>query len=84
MIVPLVICLYYFITFICGPIRRVVSNYQVEEEIGFSLALSPENDIKLIISRKGGIFHLVEILCFSYRSACFKRYFCFIFVFTNF
>ena len=27
--------------------------------------------------------HLNEILCFSYMSACVKRYFCFIFVIIN-
>ena len=44
MIVPLVICLYYTIAFICGSIKRVISNYQVEEEIGFSGAFTAEND----------------------------------------
>ena len=83
MIVPLVICLYYTITFICGSIKRVISNYQVEEEIGFSGAFTAENDIKLVINNKGGVFHLTEILCFSYMSACFRRYFCFLCVFIN-
>ena len=83
MIVPLAICLYYTITFICGSIKRVISNYQVEEEIGFSGAFTAENDIKLVISKQGGVFHLTEILCFSYMSACFRRYFCFLCVFIN-
>ena len=83
MIIPVFFCLYYTITFICGSIKRVVSNYQVEEEIGFSGAFTAENDIKLIISKKGGVFNLTEILCFSYMSACFRRYFCFLFVLIN-
>jgi hypothetical protein len=60
-----------------------MSNYQVEEEIGFSGAFTSENEIKIHIADQGGVMHLNEILCFSYMSACVKRYFCFIFVLIN-
>ena len=83
LIVPLVYCLIYTICFICNSCKNVVSNYQVEEEIGFSGAFTSENEIMLHINDEGGTFHLNEILCFSYMSACVKRYFCFIFVLIN-
>ena len=83
LIVPLVFCLFYCLTFIFNSCKNVISSYQVEEEIGFSGAFTSENEIKLHINEKGGAFHLTEILCFSYMSACVKRYFCFIFVLMN-
>ena len=83
LIVPLVFCLFYCLTFIFNSCKNVISSYQVEEEIGFSGAFTSENEIKLHINEKGGAFHLTEILCFSYMSACVKRYFCFIFVLIN-
>ena len=81
--VPIFFCIIYTCSFICNSCKRVISNYQVEEEIGFSGAFTSENDIKLHIIDEGGAFHLTEILCFSYMSACVKRYFCFIFVLIN-
>lgn len=81
--IPLAYCSFYTITFLCNSCKNVVSNYQVEEEIGFSGAFTSENEIKLHIINEGGVFHLTEILCFSYMSACVKRYFCFIFVLIN-
>ena len=83
LIVPLVFCLFYTIVFICNYCRNIVSNYQVEEEIGFSGAFTSENEIKIHVVEEGGVLHLNEILCFSYMSACVKRYFCFIFVMIN-
>ena len=83
LIVPLVFCLFYTIVFICNYCRNIVSNYQVEEEIGFSGAFTSENEIKIHVADEGGVLHLNEILCFSYMSACVKRYFCFIFVMIN-
>ena len=80
---PLGLCLLYSITFILSSCRNVISSYQVEEEIGFSGAFTTENEIRLHINNEGGAFHLTEILCFSYMSACVKRYFCFIFVLIN-
>jgi hypothetical protein len=81
--VPLFFCSFYAITFIYNSCKNVISSYQVEEEIGFSGAFTSENEIKLYIIESGGAFHLTEILCFSYMSACVKRYFCFIFVLIN-
>lgn len=81
--VPFFFCALYTITFIFNSCKNVISTYQVEEEIGFSGAFTSENEIKLHINDKGGVFHLTEILCFSYMSACIKRYFCFIFVLIN-
>lgn len=81
--VPLGLCLLYTISFIYNSCRNVISNYQIEEEIGFSGAFTSENEIQLHINNEGGAFHLTEILCFSYMSACIKRYFCFIFVLIN-
>lgn len=83
LIVPLVFCLFYTIVFICNYCRNIISNYQVEEEIGFSGAFTSENEIKIHVADEGGVLHLNEILCFSYMSACVKRYFCFIFVLIN-
>ena len=68
LIVPLGYCLFYTIIFIC--------NY-------FSGAFTSENEIKIHVADQGGVMHLNEILCFSYMSACVKRYFCFIFVIIN-
>ena len=81
--VPLGICLLYTISFLFNSCKNVISSYQVEEEIGFSGAFTSENEIRLHINNEGGAFHLTEILCFSYMSACVKRYFCFIFVLIN-
>ena len=83
LIVPLGYCLFYTIIFICNYCINIVSNYQVEEEIGFSGAFTSENEIKIHVADQGGVMHLNEILCFSYMSACVKRYFCFIFVIIN-
>lgn len=83
MIVPVGYCLFYTIIFICNYCRNIVSHYQVEEEIGFSGAFTSENEIKIHVADEGGVMHLNEILCFSYMSACVKRYFCFIFVLIN-
>ena len=83
LIVPIGMCLFYAISFICNSCKNVISSYQVEEEIGFSGAFTSENEIKLHINNEGGAFHLTEILCFSYMSACIKRYFCAIFVLIN-
>ena len=83
LIVPLFYCLFYSCSFICTSCLNVISSYQVEEEVGFSGAFSSENEIKLHISNEGGVFHLKEIVCFSYMSTCVKRYFCFIFVIIN-
>jgi len=83
LIVPIAMCLLYAISFICNSCKNVISSYQVEEEIGFSGAFTSENEIKLHINNEGGAFHLTEILCFSYMSACIKRYFCAIFVLIN-
>ena len=83
LIVPLGYCLFYTIVFICIYCIHIVSKEQVEEEIGFSGAFTSENEIKLHLTDQGGITHLNEILCFSYMSACVKRYFCFIFVIIN-
>lgn len=81
--VPFGFCAFYTITFTYNSCKNVISTYQVEEEIGFSGAFTSENEIKLHINNEGGAFHLNEILCFSYMSACVKRYFCFIFVLIN-
>ena len=83
LIVPIVFCLFYTIIFLCNSCKNIISNYQVEEEIGFSGAFTSENEIKLHVADEGGVLHLNEILCFSYMSACVKRYFCFIFVLIN-
>ena len=83
LVVPIGMCLFYTISFICNSCKNVISSYQVEEEIGFSGAFTSENEIKLHINNEGGAFHLTEILCFSYMSACIKRYFCAIFVLIN-
>ena len=83
MIVPLFYCVLYSLSFICNYCRNIISKYQVEEEIGFSGAFTLENDIKIHVSVEGGVMHLNEILCFSYMSACVKRYLCFIFVMIN-
>ncbi len=83
MIVPLFYCLFYSLCFICNYCLNIVSKYQAEEEIGFSGAFTSENEIKIHIADEGGAMHLNEILCFSYMSACVKRYFCFIFVMIN-
>ena len=83
MIVPVAFCLFYTFIFICNYCRNIVSKYQVEEEIGFSGAFTSENEIKIHVADEGGVMHLNEILCFSYMSACVKRYFCFIFVLIN-
>ena len=83
LIVPLFYCLFYSCSFICTSCCNVISSYQVEEEVGFSGAFSSENEIKLHINNEGGVFHLKEIVCFSYMSTCVKRYFCFIFVIIN-
>ena len=83
LIVPLGYCLFYTIVFICIYCIHIASKEQVEEEIGFSGAFTSENEIKLHLTAQGGITHLNEILCFSYMSACVKRYFCFIFVIIN-
>ena len=83
LIVPLGYCLFYTIIFICNYCINILSNYQVEEEIGFSGAFTSENEIKIHVADQGGVMHLNEILCFSYMSACVKRYFCFIFVIIN-
>ena len=81
--VPWCYCLFYYFSFICNSCKNVISTYQVEEEIGFSGAFTSENEIKLHINEEGGALHLTEILCFSYFSACVKRYFCFLFVLIN-
>jgi len=81
--VPWCYCLFYCFSFICNSCKNVISTYQVEEEIGFSGAFTSENEIKLHINEEGGALHLTEILCFSYFSACVKRYFCFLFVLIN-
>ena len=83
LLVPLGYCLFYTLSFICNYCKNILSQYQVEEEIGFSGAFTSENDIQLHIVDGGGAMHLNEILCFSYMSACVKRYFCFIFVLIN-
>ena len=83
LIVPLCYCLFYCFSFLCNSCKNVISTYQVEEEISFSGAFTSENEIKLHINEEGGAFHLTEILCFSYFSACVKRYFCFLFVLIN-
>ena len=83
LIVPLAFCLFYTIIFIGNYCRNILSEYQVEEEIGFSGAFTSENEIKIHVADEGGVMHLNEILCFSYMSACVKRYFCFIFVLIN-
>ena len=83
LIVPLGFCLFYTIIFVCNYCRNIVSDRQVEEEIGFSGAFTSENEIKIHVADEGGVMHLNEILCFSYMSACVKRYFCFIFVLIN-
>ena len=68
-----------------GALEIIKNQYknQVEEEIGFSGAFTSENEIKIHVAVQGGVMHLNEILCFSYMSACVKRYFCFIFVLIN-
>jgi hypothetical protein len=81
--VPMCYCLFYCFSFLCNSCKNILSTYQVEEEIGFSGAFTSENEIKLHINEEGGAFHLTEILCFSYFSACVKRYFCFLFVLIN-
>ena len=83
MIVPLFYCTLYSFCFICNYCRNIISKYQVEDEIGFSGAFTLENDIKIHVADEGGVMHLNEILCFSYMSACVKRYLCFIFVIIN-
>ena len=47
-----------------------MSSHQVEGEIGFSVAFTSKKEIKLNINENGRLFHLTEILCFSYMSAC--------------
>ena len=83
LIVPLCYCLFYTIVFICNYCKNIATHHQVEEEIGFSGAFTSENEIKIHVAVEGGVMHLNEILCFSYMSACVKRYFCFIFVIIN-
>ena len=83
LIVPLIYCLFYTIVSIFNYCKNIVSQNQVEEEIGFSGAFTSENEIKIHVAVQGGVMHLNEILCFSYMSACAKRYFCFIFVIIN-
>ena len=83
LLAPFGLCAVYTIAFIYNSCKNVISTYQVEEEIGFSGAFTSENEIRLHINEEGGAFHLTEILCFSYMSACIKRYFCFIFVLIN-
>lgn len=83
LIVPICYCLFYTFSFICNSCKNICSSNQIEEEIGFSGAFTLENDIKIEIGRKGGILHLDEILCFSYMSACVKRYCCFLCVLIN-
>ena len=83
LLVPVFLCIFYCFSFLFFSIINILTEYQFEEEIGFSGDFTSENDINIEIHREGGVLHLKEILCFMYMNVCIKIYCCFLCVLIN-